>query len=85
MIYEVKSYSDDEGRRITERIAKNVRGATIIGMPPKYTGIVVIKSAEIGNIPISFEFPVNWEYDLVKCFEEFDKFAEAKLQEIKNS
>jgi len=77
MIYEVKSYSDDEGRRVTERIPVPFNNLNSIS----YNGITIIQT-EMGNIPIPFEFPTG--YDLKKCFEEFDKLASEKIEEIKS-
>ena len=77
MIYEVKSYSDDEGRRVTERIPVPFNNLNSIS----YFGITIIQN-EMGNIPIPFEIPTG--YDLKKCFEEFDKLASEKIEEIKS-
>ena len=80
MIYEVKSYSDDEGRRVTERIPVPFNNYLLLNSI-SYNGITIIQT-EMGNIPIPFEFPTG--YDLKKCFEEFDKLASEKIEEIKS-
>jgi len=80
MIYEVKSYADDEGRRITERLPINPQVKRFVTRA--YIGIVVIQT-QMGNVPVPFEFPIG--YTIEKCFEEFDALAEKKIEEIKNA
>jgi len=85
MIYEVKSYSDDKGRRINKKIALDEEGYAIFSFPPIHTGILIIELDGMGNVPITFDFPTGYEYDITRCFEEFDKFAEEKIKEIKKA
>jgi len=82
MIYEIKSYSDEGGRRITERLPIKQDPTSLNFNFTLYTGIIV-KKTQMGNVPITFEFPTG--YTIEKCFEEFDRFAEEKIQEIMNA
>jgi hypothetical protein len=77
MIYEVKSYSDNEGRRVSERTPIN---KDIVN--PIYDGVIIMNT-EFGNVPVPFSFPCG--YTLEKCFEDFDKLAFEKISEIKKS
>ena len=78
MIYEVKSYADDDGRRVTERLP--LKQEKDMFTMPFYIGMVVIQT-HAGNVPVPFEFPMG--YTIEKCFEDFDKLAEEKIEEIK--
>lgn len=82
MIYEVKSYADDEGRRITERLPIKQDSEALSFNFSSYIGIVVIQT-QMGNVPVPFEFPIG--YTIEKCFGEFDALAEKKIEEIKNA
>lgn len=88
MIYEVKSYSDDEGRRITEKIPltkssnSGIQLDSLTVILPIYTGIIVMQT-QMGNMPIPFEFPMG--YNVEKCFQDFDRLAQEKIEEIKDA
>lgn len=86
--YEIRQYTDDEGKLVTARIS--VEGNTLDALIDpatfkkvvKFFGTYTVPHPQLGAMRMEFEFPEGWE--LSKCFENFKKEAENhfnKLQE----
>lgn len=76
MIREIKEYVDDEGKKVTafEPLPHSVPDGDV-----QYRGSVGIMTPR-GILPIEFPFPEG--YTLDQCFKEFEKEAEAAVEQI---
>ena len=77
MIYEIRQYTDDEGKLITARIPKPEGD---IEIPTKYFGTYMVPHPQHGQIRIEFEFPEGW--DIKKCLDEFKAEANKDFERI---
>lgn len=69
MIYEIKQYTDDEGKAITARIpidALDINSALIFGT-------YAVPHPSMGQVKIEFQFPLGM--NLQQCFDDFGKEA----------
>jgi len=81
MIYEIRQYTDDEGKLVTARITMDpdtnlpdMRGA-------KYFGTYTVPHPQRGGVRVEFEFPEGWV--LSKCLEQFKEEAEKHFNMMK--
>jgi len=77
MIEEVKKYTDEEGKGVTEYIPLSTGEG--VATKERYEGTVGIKTP-MGIQPLSFPFPEG--YSLEKCFEHFEDIADVEIKKI---
>jgi len=83
MTYEIKQYTDDEGKLVTARISINPKTLIPFNGGPsdiKFFGTYMVPHPQMGQIRMEFEFPEGWTLD--KCFEEFKSEAEKDFKRI---
>lgn len=74
MIYQIKTYVDDEGRQVIEKTP--TQHQTDVLVKSEYIGTATVET-NVGVIPTQFLFPED--YTLEKCFEEFEKVADVEI------
>ena len=74
MIYEIKTYVNEEGQQVVEKSPMNTSADVFI--KPEYIGTATVET-NMGMIPTQFMFPAD--YTLEKCFEDFKKIADEEI------
>jgi len=79
MIYEIRQYTDDEGKLVTARIPVDAKTLAPDITKAKYFGTYTIPHPS-GGMRIEFEFPDTWNIN--QCFSEFKSQAEAHFRKL---
>lgn len=80
MIYEIKRYTDDDGRQINEK--SSLLSSANPLQTIEHSGTIGIRTPN-GVMPISFEFPD--ELSLEECFEKFDQYAQEMIKQMQDA
>lgn len=91
--YEIRQYTDSEGKLVTARVSIDSKTLETIGIinrakisfsggpdDIKFFGTYTIPHPQLGAMRMEFEFPAGWT--LEKCFEEFRTEAEKDFNRI---
>jgi len=76
MIYEIRQYMDSEGRQVIKRKPIDEGEESFIGV----FSIPIPTEAGMQEAQLQIEFPI--EYDIAKCFENFETLAEKEYNKI---
>lgn len=74
MSYEIRQYTDEEGKLVTARIPVDSKTLVPDTENIRFFGTYTVPHPQMGQMRLEFEFPKDWE--LGKCFEEFKAEAE---------
>jgi hypothetical protein len=78
MLYEIRQYTDEEGKAVTARVPIDSKTLGIHPTEPiKFFGIYTIPGM---NMRVQFDFPVG--YSVEQCFEEFKQVAEKHYEQL---
>ena len=79
MLYEVKRYTDDDGRQVTAKMPLNIKEGII---EIKYSGTVGIKTP-MGTVPFGFDFPDG--FNLEQAFSKFDDVLHEEIKKVQDA
>lgn len=83
MIYEIKRYTDSDGRSITAKIPLLADESDGVKMEqPSFMGTIGFTTPR-GVMPLNFEFLPAMT--LEECFAQFDKFAQEMVEQIQDA
>jgi hypothetical protein len=78
MIYSISQYVDDEGRQVFLKEPQDAEDAK-----GSYSGMFsVTVPTQFGPQEAQIEFDFPGDYELKRCFEEFDKLAKAEYERL---
>lgn len=78
--YEIRQYTDDEGKLVTARIPVNPDTLVADLSKAKYFGTYTIPHPSGASMRVEFEFPETWLID--QCFTDFKAQAETHFRQI---
>ena len=78
MYYKVEDFQGENGEHIRKLIHWDQDAPT--DDTPTYIGTVVMEIRGLGRLPVSWDFPKD--YNLDQCFQEFGDFAKVEAQKV---
>ena len=76
--YKVEDFQGENGEHIKKLIRKDADAPT--EDTPSFIGTVVMEIRGLGRIPVSWDFPDD--YDLDQCFAAFENMARVEAQKV---